>query len=94
MLVKKCDSKNLSKYQRYKVNKFKYLKLLDDIPLSGIKDSCGYWQKHGFDCVDKVKCNDDGHYSTSPNIAITGIRSQDNDLKFTAQVIKIQIKID
>lgn len=59
---------------------------IDDVPLSGKEDSCGYWLKHGFDCVEKNKCHADGHYSTSTDQVITGIRSDKHDKNFTAQV--------
>ena len=59
---------------------------IDDVPLSGKEDSCEYWLKHGFNCVEKSKCHADGHYSTSSDQVITGIRSDKHDKNFTAQV--------
>ena len=60
---------------------------IDDVPLSGKEDSCGYWLNHGFNCVEKSRCHSDGHYSTSPDQVITGIRSDKHDKNFTAQVL-------
>ena len=62
---------------------------IDDVPLRGKEGSCEYWLKHGFDCIEKSRCHADGHYSTSPDQVITGIRSDKQDKNFTAQVFLV-----